>query len=327
MKVPVTCSHCGLAFKVDGQYVGKRGKCPNPECRQSYIVPDPELDLPEPPTISRKAGTGPSKSLGWGESLGGKKSRSQKGSTSWMSRLDRPSFLMGLGVSAFLALMAAVIWPLIGAKNSSVAAQNPVAGQNNLAGQNPGAVDQATASGFASKVTPFTAKYCVSCHGAEKPEAGDGLAPQGEKRAQAYVNYFKSYQIGGKPAKFSHLFAASDSAKSHRPRLTIEPFANATHSKIDLRFSDKEPDVFAKDLTTHDYGTAILVSWRHGKIPDLLKAIGADPKKLVPEGDWPDSVFDRVVELHFDAHGKIDEKTSRVVLEHLLPGDEKTVGH
>ena len=162
---------------------------------------------------------------------------------------------------------------------------------------------------------------------AEKPEAGDGLAPQGEKRAQAYVNYFKSYQIGGKPAKFSHLFAASDSAKSHRPRLTIEPFANATHSKIDLRFSDKEPDVFAKDLTTHDYGTAILVSWRHGKIPDLLKAIGADPKKLVPEGDWPDSVFDRVVELHFDAHGKIDEKTSRVVLEHLLPGDEKTVGH
>ena len=165
MKVPVTCSHCGLAFKVDGQYVGKRGKCPNPECRQSYIVPDPELDLPEPPTISRKAGTGPSKSLGWGESLGGKKSRSQKGSTSWMSRLDRPSFLMGLGVSAFLALMAAVIWPLIGAKNSSVAAQNPVAGQNNLAGQNPGAVDQATASGFASNVTPFTSKYCVSCHG------------------------------------------------------------------------------------------------------------------------------------------------------------------
>ena len=175
MKVPVTCSHCGLAFKVDGQYVGKRGKCPNPECRQSYIVPDPELDLPEPPTISRKAGTGPSKSLGWGESLGGKKSRSQKGSTSWMSRLDRPSFLMGLGVSAFLALMAAVIWPLIGAKNSSVAAQNPVAGQNNLAGQNPGAVDQATASGFASNVTPFTSKYCVSCHGAEKPEAGLSL--------------------------------------------------------------------------------------------------------------------------------------------------------
>ncbi|MEI8021821.1 MAG: DUF1587 domain-containing protein, partial [Schlesneria sp.] len=177
MKVPVTCSGCGMAFKVDGQYAGRRGKCPNPECRQTYVVPEPELDLPKSPVTSRKAEAGQSKSLGWGEAHVQKKSRPKTRSASWFSHIDPRSFLMGLGLSAIIALMAAVVWPVIGGKKSSVAAQNPVAGQI------PGLVDQSAAIGFSSNVTPLTSKYCIGCHGAEKPEAGLSLTKYVDEKA------------------------------------------------------------------------------------------------------------------------------------------------
>ena len=158
---------------------------------------------------------------------------------------------------------------------------------------------------------------------AEKPEEGDGLTPAGEKRAAAYVDYFKGYKVDGKPLKLSHLFAATDSKKSKRPRLTIEPLSKATGLKIDTRFTDKANEDLIKDLKAHSYGSQILISWRHGKIADLVKDLGGDAKALVPEGKWPDEVFDRVIELHFDANGKFDAKKSKLVKEHLFPTDEK----
>ena len=160
MKVSVTCLGCGMDFRVDAQYAGKRGKCPNPECRQIYTVPELEDDPPDPPKRlpSKKTGRSQSESLGWGEALGQKRSKPKKPTRSWQSRLDRPSFLMGLSVSAFLALAAAIVWPLIGAKHSSAAPQS-----------------SANTAAFASLVTPFTQKYCVNCHGNESPEAGVSL--------------------------------------------------------------------------------------------------------------------------------------------------------
>ena len=156
---------------------------------------------------------------------------------------------------------------------------------------------------------------------AEKPETGDGLTEAGEKRAKAYVDYFKHYQVDGKPLKLDHIFAATDSKKSHRPRLTVEPLATALNMKLDLRFTDKEPEKIVKELMTHPYGHEILISWRHGEIPALVEALGGDTKKLVPETNWPDSVYDRVIELHFDANGKYSDSQSKMVKEHLMPGD------
>lgn len=158
---------------------------------------------------------------------------------------------------------------------------------------------------------------------AEKPEEGSGLTPEGERRARAYVGYFKNYLVEGKPLIINHIFAAADSEGSRRPRLTVEPLSAAIHMKIDLRFSDKDPAGIANDVATHHYGREILICWRHGKIPALVKALGADPQMFVPEGKWPGKIFDRAIELHFDARGKIDPGESRLVREHLMPGDEK----
>ncbi len=157
---------------------------------------------------------------------------------------------------------------------------------------------------------------------AEKPDIGAGLTPEGTKRAQAYVGYFKSFRVEGKPLKLAHIFAASDSKKSHRPRLTVEPLANALHADLDLRFADKDPEALAGDLQSHDYGKEILICWRHGEIPALLQALGANPATYVPEGKWPGSVYDRVIELHFNKEGKVETAKSKLIYEHLMPGDE-----
>src|ERR1700739_189149 len=62
---------------------------------------------------------------------------------------------------------------------------------------------------------------------AEQPEQGDGLSPAGEARAKDYINVFKSLAIDGRPLKLDYIFAAADSRESRRPRLTVEPTAQA----------------------------------------------------------------------------------------------------
>ena len=160
---------------------------------------------------------------------------------------------------------------------------------------------------------------------AEKPEDGSGLTAAGTARAAAYVGYFRRDPLDGSTLRLTHLFAATDSKKSVRPRLTLEPLAKATHGTLDQRFTDKDPAAFVVDLRSHDYGNRILVAWRHGQIPALLTALGADPARFVPEGKWPDGVYDRVVELWFDARGNLDLAHSRTVAERLMPGDELAI--
>jgi hypothetical protein len=40
--------------------------------------------------------------------------------------------------------------------------------------------------------------------------------------------------------------------------------------------------------------------------PDLLTALGADPKTLLPNGAWPPETFDWVMYLHYDESGHLD---------------------
>ncbi|AIE84511.1 hypothetical protein OP10G_1143 [Fimbriimonas ginsengisoli Gsoil 348] len=149
---------------------------------------------------------------------------------------------------------------------------------------------------------------------AEKPPEGDGLTSAGEARARAYVQYFKKYRL-------THIFAASDSKKSRRPRLTVEPLAASLRQKVDVRFPDSDPAALVKELGAQRYGGRILISWRHGKIPGLIEAFGADPKKLLPAGRWPDDVFDEVIELRYDRKGQLLPEKAKLIHENLMPGD------
>jgi hypothetical protein len=158
---------------------------------------------------------------------------------------------------------------------------------------------------------------------AEDADNGDGISPLGEKRAQAYENYFLNFSIDSKRLEPEVVFAAKDSKKSHRPRLTMEPFAKAAKLKIDTRFGNNESTELAADLRANQQGKVILICWRHPYIPALLQALGANPDSFLPKGKWPGAVFDWVILLSFDQDGRLIPSSSKRIEEHLMPGDSQ----
>jgi hypothetical protein len=158
---------------------------------------------------------------------------------------------------------------------------------------------------------------------AEKPDSGQSLSPAGQKRAEAYIQYFKSFQVDAKPLKLDCLFATADSKGSQRPRLTLEPLGKALGLKIDNRFKNKNFQALVNEIQSTNHGKGILICWHHGEIPQLVRALGADPAKLLPEAKWPDGEFGWVLELHYDHEGHLIPGETKRINENLMPGDSK----
>jgi hypothetical protein len=158
---------------------------------------------------------------------------------------------------------------------------------------------------------------------AEKPENGNDLSPEGVERANAYVHYFESFQVDSKPLKLDALFAARDSKHSNRPRLTLEPLSRALNIPPDCTFKQKEPEALARELESRPHGRNILICWHHEQIPDLLRALGADPDALLPEGRWPGHVYGWVIELRYDDQGRLEPAQCKRIKESLGPGDSQ----
>jgi hypothetical protein len=156
---------------------------------------------------------------------------------------------------------------------------------------------------------------------AEDADSGDGISPRGQERAEAYKKYFLNFTVDSKRREPTVIFAAKDSKKSHRPRLTMEPFAKAANLKIDTRFGNHQSADLAADLRANQQGKVILICWRHPYIPALLGALGATPGSFLPNGKWPGAVFNWIILLTFDQDGHLIPSSSRRTNEHLLPGD------
>ena len=142
---------------------------------------------------------------------------------------------------------------------------------------------------------------------AEKPAEGDGLAPEGQARAQAYITYFQNFKFRSEPVKFDAVFAAADSKASQRPRLTVTPTAAALGLPINANYKDKDYQALVNELSAHHEGRNILICWHHGEMPDLLRALGADPGTLLPGGRWPGDEYDWAIVLHYDHDGKLKD--------------------
>ena len=158
---------------------------------------------------------------------------------------------------------------------------------------------------------------------AEDGGSGEGISPLGEQRAEAYKDYFLNFTVDSKRREPAVIFAAKDSKKSHRPRLTMEPFAKAANLKIDMRFGNNQSADLAAELRANQQGKVILICWRHPYIPALLGALGATPETFLPNGKWPGAVYDWVILLSFDQDGHLIPSSSRRSNEHLLPGDSQ----
>ena len=153
-----------------------------------------------------------------------------------------------------------------------------------------------------------------------KAQALSGLAPAGEARANAYVDYFKNFTLDSKPIHFDYLFAAKDSHESKRPKLTIKPLSKVLGLDVNTDFKEQDYASLADELRSGPYSNKnILVCWHHGKIPELLASLGADPQKLLPpKGKWPEDVFGWFVRLEYDQNGNLNVKVQD---EDLMPGD------
>ena len=158
---------------------------------------------------------------------------------------------------------------------------------------------------------------------AEDGGIGRALAPRGEQRAEAYKDYFLKFTVDSKGREPQAIFAAKDSKQSHRPRLTVEPFAKAAELRIDTRFGNNQSADLAADLRANQQGKVILICWRHPYVPALLGALGANPKTFLPKGKWPGAVYDWVILLSYDQDGRLISSSSRRINEHLLPGDSQ----
>ena len=158
---------------------------------------------------------------------------------------------------------------------------------------------------------------------AEDPSDGHGLSPRGKQRAEAYKNYFLNFVIDSKRREPKEVLVAADSKQSHRPRLTVEPFAKAAKLQINSNFGNKQPGDLAAELRANHQGKVILICWHHGQIPALLRALGIDFETLVPGGKWPKDVFDWVIMASFDENGRVIPESTKRISEHLLQGDSQ----
>ena len=158
---------------------------------------------------------------------------------------------------------------------------------------------------------------------AEDADSGHGISPRGQEQAEAYKNYFLNLNVDSKRLEPTVILAANDSKKSHRPRLTVEPFAEAAKLPIDTRFGHNQSTELAADLRANHQGKVILICWRHPYVPDLLHALGAKPEDLLPRGKWPGSVYDWVILLSYDQEGHLIPGSARRINEHLMPGDSQ----
>jgi hypothetical protein len=169
-------------------------------------------------------------------------------------------------------------------------------------------------------LSPLSSSTIFIIRHAEKPDYGPGLSARGEERAQAYARFFRNLSTDSDSARLDYLVAAADSKKSLRPRLTLEPLSEAIGAKIVLDYDQSQSADLAAFLKSERRGSAILICWRHAEIPDLLRALGANPAKLLPGGKWPDDEYGWVLRLRFDTAGKLISKKSRRFTPDLGPG-------
>ncbi len=128
-------------------------------------------------------------------------------------------------------------------------------------------------------------------HAEKLPDGDSNLSPAGYARAQLLLKTF--IPDGGSPGLPTpqFIFAAAPSSHSNRSALTVIPLANALHLEINQDFADHNYADLAAELLSGKYaGKVVLVSWHHGKIPQLAIALGVTP----PYNPWPEDQFDRI---------------------------------
>ena len=162
---------------------------------------------------------------------------------------------------------------------------------------------------------------------AEKPEAGAGLSPQGFKRADALVKFFKSEPAVRRYGDPAAIFAAApkNEDSSIRSIQTVTPLAKALGIQIDSSFMCGQTNKLARAIMENPAynGCMVLICWQHERLIDAAQAFveynNSSPAVFnsIPL-EWPSETFDRAWILDL-VDGKV--VSFKNIPQRLLPGD------
>ena len=117
----------------------------------------------------------------------------------------------------------------------------------------------------------------------------NGLATQSKRLFNDEIDYICSTQ---------------PSYQSMRPVQTVRPLSEKFGLNIKSKYRDGEfLQLAEKILDSEKYdGKTILICWHHGKLPQLINALGGEWNEcpIDHEGKWYDKVFDCIVTIEHD---------------------------
>jgi len=133
---------------------------------------------------------------------------------------------------------------------------------------------------------------------AEKPaERHDPhLSAAGIARAGKLPGYFPQL-LGGQPLDV--IFATGQSKNSNRPYETVVPLAGSLHLSIDQSYPNDSYGALAEAVRSRYAGKTVLISWHHGTIPALARALGA----VTAPAKWPSASFNMIWKITYDPQG------------------------
>jgi hypothetical protein len=155
-------------------------------------------------------------------------------------------------------------------------------------------------------------------HAEKLTDGREDLSERGFERAKVLANLFVPPPGSGRVplTKPEVLIATHRSAHSDRPTETITQLAAILKLPIQNEVKNEDFGDLAEDLLSGKYaGKVVLVSWHHGKLPQLATALGAKP----PHVPWREEQFDRIWRI--DWHNGKAQLTD--LPQGLLPGDSK----
>ncbi|KAF7885969.1 uncharacterized protein EAF02_004478 [Botrytis sinoallii] len=127
-------------------------------------------------------------------------------------------------------------------------------------------------------------------HGEKPSDGSNGLSALGLQRAQCLRNVFgneSNYDI-----KYIMAMTPKSDGERTRPLDTVQPLATDLNITVDISCDRDDADCVANVVNQYEGEGNILISWQHGALTDIVKALGDENapkwKKHAYDTIWTD---------------------------------------
>ncbi|TGO28369.1 hypothetical protein BPAE_0028g00160 [Botrytis paeoniae] len=127
-------------------------------------------------------------------------------------------------------------------------------------------------------------------HGEKPSDGGNGLSALGLQRAQCLRTVFGNESIYD--IKYIMAMTPMSDGERTRPLDTVQPLATDLNITVDISCDRDDADCVANIVNGYEGEGNILISWQHGALTDIVKALGDENapkwKKHAYDTIWTD---------------------------------------